>query len=251
MRRTFWAIALVTACLATPSRAALPETGCPGSWTGSGEATYYLATTGNACSLPVGPNDYFAAVAEAAYDGSAVCGRCMRITGPLGSVVARITDYCVGAGCRDFDLSPSAFAAIGNPLDGIIPISWESVSCDVEGPISFFYDPGSNPYYAKIQVRNHRYGIAGLSIKTSDGGSFVALGRSIDDAFEYLPGTPILAPLSFQVTDLHGDVLEEPGLAFAPGSEVAGTGQFAFCPEPSAGLGVAAVLVALRLARKS
>ncbi len=252
MQRLLSAIALVTVGLATPARAALPETGCPGSWTGSGEATYYAATSVNACSLPLAPDEYVAAVPAADFDGSAVCGRCLRITGPLGAIVARVTDYCVGSGCRAFDLSANAFAAIGDPLDGIIPVSWESVSCDVEGPISFFYDPGSNPYYAKIQVRNHRYGIAGLSIETSGAGAYVPLDRSIDDAFEYMPGTTIEAPLAFQVTGLHGDVLEETGLAYAPGSEVAGVGQFAFCPEPAAGVcgGLAlAALCALRAYR--
>ena len=237
MRRTFCAIALVTVGLATTSRAALPETGCPGSWTGSGEATYYLATSSNACALPLAPDEYVAAVPEADFAGSAVCGRCMRITGPLGSIVARITDSCVGADCRAFDLSPNAFAAIGNPLDGIIPVGWESVSCDVAGPIAFYFDAASNPYYAKIQVRNHRYGIAGLAIAES-GQPFVDLARSSDNAFEFVAGVdPITAPLSFRVTDLHGALLEETNLAFTPGEEVGGAGQLPFCPEPGPGLG--------------
>lgn len=242
MRRVLYAIALAAGFLATAARAAEPETGCPGSWTGSGEATYYTATSVNACALPVTPGDYVAAVPQADFDGSAVCGRCMRITGPLGSIVARITDYCVGSGCRAFDLSPEAFAAIGNLVDGIIPVSWESVSCDVVGPVAFYYDPGSNPYYAKIQVRNHRYGVAGLSIRTSGAGSYVALDRSSDNAFEYTPGTSILAPLSFRVTDLHGTLLEETDLAYAAGTEVAGTAQFALCPETPAGFSAVVAL---------
>ncbi len=232
------ALALLACGVATASLAATPESGCPGSWTGSGEATYYEAfSQPNACALPLTPDQYVVAVAEAAFDGSAVCGRCLRITGPLGSIVALITDACVGPGCRDFDLSPNAFAAIGDPLDGIIPVIWESVSCDVAGPIAFHFDAASNPYYAKIQVRNHRYGIAGLAI-AEFGQSFVELARSSDNAFEFVSGVaPIAAPLSFRVTDLHGAMLEETNLAFTPGEEVGGAGQLPFCPEPGSALG--------------
>jgi len=232
------AIALLACGAASTSLAATPETSCPGSWTGTGEATYYEAfSQPNACGLPLTPDQYVAAVAAAAFDGSAVCGRCLRITGPLGSIVALMTDSCVGAGCRDLDLSPNAFAAIGDPLEGILPVSWESVSCDVAGPIAFYFDAASNPYYAKIQVRNHRYGIAGLAIAES-GQPFVDLARSSDNAFEFVSGVaPIAAPFSFRVTDVHGAMLEETNLAFTPGEEVGGAGQLPFCPEPGPGLG--------------
>lgn len=248
------AISMLACGVATTSHAATPETGCPGSWTGAGEATYYDAfLQPNACGLPLTPDQYVVAVTEASFDGSAVCGRCLRITGPLGSVVARITDSCVGPGCRDLDLSPNAFAAIGNPLDGIIPVDWESVSCDVAGPIAFYFDASTNPYYAKIQVRNHRYGVAGLAIAEA-GQPFVDLERSSDNAFEFVSGVdPIAVPLSFRVADLHGAMLEETGLVPTPGETLEGAGQFPFCPEPGSVLGGAAsvgVLTLLRAARR-
>jgi expansin (peptidoglycan-binding protein) len=253
MRGAAFAILFVSCCLGAVAVAVQPETGCPGSWTASGQATYYEeAFSGvNACALPVTPDQYVVAVSEAAFDGSAVCGRCLRITGPLGTLVARITDYCVGPTCLDLDLSPNAFAAIGDPdfEAGIVPVAWESVSCDVEGPISFYYVVGSNPYYAKIQVRNHRYGIAGLAVAPS-GGSFVELPRTSDNAFEYSPGPAIEAPLAFRATDLHGATLEQSELAYVPQTEVSGTGQFSFCPEPPAALGGAAALVSLGLLRE-
>jgi expansin (peptidoglycan-binding protein) len=246
------AIALFGCGVATASLAAVPETGCPGSWAGAGEATYYEAfLQPNACSLPLSPDLYVVAVTEAAFDGSAACGRCLRVTGPLGSIVARITDYCVGSGCHDLDLSPNAFAAIGNPIDGIIPVGWESVSCDTAGPIAFYFDPGSNPYYAKIQVRNHRYGIAGLEIAES-GQPFAPLARSTDNAFEFVSGGgPIAAPLALRVTDLHGAILESNGIAFTPGETADGAGQFPFCPEPGSALGGAVGVLTLLAARRN
>ena len=242
------AILLLSCCVATASLAALPETGCPGSWAGSGEATYYDAfSQQNACALPVSPEQYVVAVTEVAFEGSAVCGRCLRIEGPLGSILARITDYCVGPGCRDFDLSPNAFAAIGNPIDGIIPISWESVSCDVAGPVAFYFDPGSNDFYAKIQVRNHRYGIAALALAET-GQPFVALARSSDNAFEFSTvSNPIAAPLSLRATDLHGAILESSDVAFTPGGLVEGGDQFPFCPEPGLAPGCVAAAGALKV----
>jgi expansin (peptidoglycan-binding protein) len=250
MRRAAFAIFVVAGCFGTASHAGPPETGCPGAWAASGEATYYEeAFIGvNACALPVTPDQYVVAVSESAFDGSAVCGRCLRISGPLGTIVARVTDYCVGFGCKDLDLSPNAFEAIGDPDLGILPVSWESVSCDVAGPISFHYHPDSNPYYAKIQVRNHRYGVAGLSVAPA-GGSFTPLDRSTDNAFEFFSGVPIAAPLSFRVTDVHGMALEETSLSYVPGTEVPGETQFGFCPEPQAGLGLGA-LAGLGLLRR-
>jgi expansin (peptidoglycan-binding protein) len=247
--RSICAIAVVLFGAAA-SHAAQSEAGCPcGAWAGTGEAAFHEAfSEPNAFSLPVSPDQYVVAVAEAAFDGSAVCGRCLRVAGPLGTIVARITDYCVGAGCRDLDLSPNAFAAIGDPNDGIIPISWESVSCDVAGPIAFYIDPASNPFYAKIQLRNYRYGIAGLSI-SAGGGPYVPLQRATYNAFEYSPGSQILAPLSFRVTDRHGALLEETGIGFVPGSQLPGAGQFALCPEVPSSLGGALALTALRALR--
>lgn len=246
MIRSVGAIAVVLLCAAA-SHAAQSEAGCPsGAWTGTGEATFYAAfSEPNACSLPVSPDQYVVAVAESAFDGSSVCGRCLRVTGPLGAIVARITDYCVGSGCRDLDLSPNAFAAIGEPSEGIIPVGWESVSCDVEGPIAFYIDPASNPFYAKIQLRNYRYGIAGLSI-SAGGGPYVSLERATYNAFEYSPGSQIQAPLSFRVTDRHGAQLEETGFAYTPGSELSGSGQFALCPEPSMALFAGIAIATLR-----
>jgi expansin len=242
------AMSLLGFGVATASLAAVPESGCPGSWTGSGASTYYDAfLQPNACGLPLSPDQYVVAVKESVFDGSAVCGRCLRIAGPLGSIVAQVTDYCVGPGCRELDLSPNAFAAIGNPLDGIIPVSWESVSCDVDGPIAFSFDSGSNAYYAKIQVRNHRYGIAGMEL-AEPGKSFVSLPRSSDNAFEFVSGAnPIAAPLSLRVTDLHGAVIDSRGIAFSPGASVEGAGQFSYCPEPAAALGALAALAALAI----
>jgi expansin (peptidoglycan-binding protein) len=242
---------LLVVGFATASQAARSEAGCPaGASAGSGEATFYPAfSEENACALPVTPDQYVVAVAEAAFDGSAACGRCLRVTGPLASIVARITDYCVGPECKDLDLSPNAFAAIGEPDDGIIPVTWESVSCDVAGPIAFYFIPDSNPFYAKVQVRNHRYGIAGLAIASS-GGPFLALDRSSDNSFEFSSGTPIQAPLSFRVTDRHGALLEENPVAYTPGAEVSGTGQFTLCPEPQVlGGAIAVAVLALVAAR--
>lgn len=244
-----WCVAIVVigSGAAKPAFAALPETGCPGSWVGSGDATFYDAFhQANACALPLLPDQYVVAVADLAFDGSAVCGRCLRITGPLGSIVARITDYCVGPGCRDLDLSPNAFAAIGDPIAGIIPVDWESVSCDVAGPLAFYFDPGSNDFYAKIQVRNHSYGVAAMALAEL-GQPFVALDRSSDNAFEFFPvGGAIADPLSLRVTDLHGAIVESSDIPFTPGSSVDGAAQFPFCPEPASALGLLAAAATLR-----
>jgi expansin (peptidoglycan-binding protein) len=235
---------------ATDARAARSEVGCPaGAWIDTGEATFYDAfAQPNACSFPLAPGESVVAVALASYAGSAVCGRCLRIYGPRNSIVSRIVDYCDGPGCRDLDLDEASFAAIADPSDGIVPVAWESASCDVEGPISFAFDPTGNSFFASIQVRNHRYGVDGLEVRTATSAEYTSLTRASYNEFTFSPGTMIESPLSFRVTSRHGEVVTETGIDYAPGTEAAGATQFTPCPEPSSRIGGAvAVAVALVL----
>jgi expansin (peptidoglycan-binding protein) len=255
MRASPVAAALLALALAgtagPPARAATgDEIGCSGriAWTGV-TATFYDAITTNACSLPVAPGDLTAAVAEADFDGSAVCGRCARVTGPLGSVVVRITDYCPASSvctAGHLDLSSAAFAAIANPIDGIAPISWETVACDDAGAIQFFFETSSNSYYGDLQLRNHRYGVGAVAVRVGTG--WVDLPRQLDDHFVLgspdVP-TPFVPPFDFRVTDVHGDVVEADGIPFTTGVELDSGVQMPTCPEPGGTAGAAAAGLAL------
>lgn len=212
-----WGVAVATgdgACVPGPS--------------GSGQATFFSTTgTGN-CALPFTDADFGAAVAPGLYQGSAACGRCARVTGPLGTVTVRIVDQCPTCAANDLDLTPSAFAAIGTPSNGIEPVTWQVVDCPVSGPIAFLFQ-GSNPFFLKLQVRNHRYGVAGMAIQT--GATYAPMTRVSDNFFQYAPGSSILFPINLRLTDVNGAAIDDTITGAGPVNDVViqGTAQFPFC----------------------
>ena len=99
--------------------------------------TFYDADgTGN-CSFPASSNQNLLVVAphkERHYDGSAVCGACMRVTGRKGSVVVRVVNSCpvdtserrtAATRTRIWILSAQAFARIEDPDVGITNVSFQ------------------------------------------------------------------------------------------------------------------------------
>ena len=109
------------------------------------------------------------------YAGSAVCGACARVDGPLGSVTVRIVDQCPECLRGHLDLSLEAFAKVADPTLGRVDVSWQLVPCDVTGPMRFCYKEGSSAFWTAIQVRNHRLPIQLLEIEKS--GSFKIIER--------------------------------------------------------------------------
>ena len=247
--RTAW---LAIALAALPLLARASEVGCPGRIEQPDTtATWYTAVSSNACALPVATGAFVAAVAEVEFAGSAVCGRCARVTGPLGSVIVQITDYCPAGGnplCvpGHLDLGRDAFEQIGNPVTGVIDIAWETVACDEPGSVAFFFRSSSNPYYAKLQLRHQRYGIAQLEVRVD--GAWQVLPRTGDGHFEHTSSpAPLPSAFDFRVTDVHGGVVEALGIPYTENEELDSGVQFATCPEP-ADAGGAALLALVGVA---
>ena len=119
----------------------------------SGEGTYYNADgTGN-CSFDASPADLMVAALNAAdYQSAALCGACLAVTGPSGSVTVRVVDQCPGCKHGDLDLSPQAFQKLSPLAAGRIPITWHQVACDVTGPIAYHFKDGANAYWTAIAV---------------------------------------------------------------------------------------------------
>jgi expansin (peptidoglycan-binding protein) len=232
--------------------AQLSDAGCPGHLeNASAEATWYTVLEPNACVLPLAPGALVAAVATADWNGSASCGRCLRVTGPLGSAVVQVVDQCPGCAAGDLDLGLDAFSAIADPGDGRVGITWQTVACDVAGPVSFVFDPGSDAFDAVVQVRNARYAVASLEVRPAGSETWVGAPRTSDGRFTFgasqVP-VPFSVPFDFRVTDVHGAAVEEAGIPETVGTELPGSGQLPFCPEPGpgpAGAGAAAALAAL------
>lgn len=111
----------------------------------SGEATYHAADgTGN-CSFDASPGDLLVAAMNAPdYQAAALCGACLAISGPHGSVTVRVVDQCPECKHGDLDLSPQAFQMLSPLAAGRIPITWHQVACDVTGPIAYHFKDGAN-----------------------------------------------------------------------------------------------------------
>ncbi len=200
---------------------------CGGEAEHTGEATYYDADgTGN-CSFAADPG-FVAALNDPDYESAAWCGACAAVDGPNGSIVVHIVDRCPECASGDLDLSPNAFEAIAPLEQGRVPITWKWAACDVEGPISYHFKEGSNPYWSAIQVRNHRYAIATLEAVDPASGEYVQLARQDYNFFLWESGLGE-GPYTLRTTDVYGNILEDEGVAFIEAGDSAGAAQLPIC----------------------
>lgn len=194
----------------------------------SGEGTYYNADgTGN-CSFDASPNDLMVAAMNAPdYQSAALCGACLEVTGPNGSVTVRVVDQCPECKHGDLDLSPQAFEKLAPLAAGRVPITWHQVACDVTGPIAYHFKDGANPYWTAIQIRNHRYPIAKLEAMQS--GAYVAIPRLDYNYFVRDSGLGA-GPYTLRVTDTRGHTVEDTNIALGDAVTRTGAHQLAACP---------------------
>jgi expansin (peptidoglycan-binding protein) len=194
-----------------------------------GVATYYTFADGSGnCSFPPTPDDLnVAAMNDVEYEGSFCCGGCVTLEGPLGSVTVRIVDRCPECEAGHLDLSPVAFDRIARREEGIVPISWHYVPCEVAGPIRYHFKEGSNQWWSAVQVRNHRHRIAKFEF-LDETGAFQEVPRVSYNFFVWESGMGP-GPYTFRVTDEYGQVLADSDIPFIEAGEVEGTGQFPAC----------------------
>ena len=237
---------------------------CSGRIVDAGEGTYYGYTpaTGN-CSFTDDASPLVAAMNATDYAASKMCGQCVRVTGPNGSVDVRIVDQCPECANGDIDLNQAAFERIANLAAGRVPITWRTIPCPVTGSQSFYVQPGGSSFFANLQVRDHRYGIAKVEYLTPTG--YVTLPRQTFNYFTIAgPQVPVPIPATYsvRVTDVNGSVLVQNGLTVNPGVTQPGSGQFPLCADdlpvasvpalgPAALAVLAVLLVAIGIARRA
>jgi expansin (peptidoglycan-binding protein) len=196
----------------------------------AGEATYYDATGGGACSFEPSPDDLMVAAANPTdFDGSAACGACAEVDGPDGTVVVRIVDLCPGCAAGDLDLSREAFALISPLAAGRVPIAWRYVPCDVDGPVRYHFKDGSNPFWTAVQVRNHRHRIIAVETRRP-GEEWEALPRESYNYFVEADGFGE-GTAGIRAIDVHGHIVEDEGLEHGDDVEVSGAEQLMACPD--------------------
>ncbi len=160
----------------------------------------------------------------AEWNGSAVCGECVQITGPLGQVTVRIVDQCPGCETGHLDLSQEAFAKIADVSAGNVPITWQVVACAPQGPVQYFIKDGSSQYWTAIQVRNAKYAIAKLEYKTG-AGAYTSVTRADYNYFVVDQGVGP-GPYTVRITSSTGATLEDAMPAVVASATVTGTAQF-------------------------
>ena len=199
-----------------------------GSYAGKSEtgvATYYDATGAGNCSFDATPGDLDVAAMDAPeYDNSNVCGECVAVTGPKGSVTVRIVDQCPECEVGHLDMSQSAFAKIADVSAGKVPITWNVVECNVTGPLSYHYKEGSSQYWTAIQVRNSRLPISKLEIE-SGGGAFTSIDRADYNYFVDASGAGT-GSVTVRITSIDGQQVTDTLPAPASDVSVPGTVQF-------------------------
>jgi expansin (peptidoglycan-binding protein) len=205
------------------------------------------------CGIPYNigaPDGLYAAMATADYNNSAVCGMCAQVTGPTGTVrTVHVIDQCPVASnvlctAGHIDLSVAAYQQIvPSNLPGAIDnnpgVAWKYVPCPVTGSIVYHFKNGVNPYYAAVQIRNSKYGIASLRYRVAGtGGAFQNANPRANDLAFFLINQANTLRFDFQVTDVNGQVLGDDNVSFnvdtntdpnSPGQDRPGHAQFPDC----------------------
>ncbi|CAG8554498.1 15221_t:CDS:2 [Funneliformis mosseae] len=93
---------------------------------GKGDGTFYDPGIGiGACGKINTADEFIGAMNAQQFGVSPICGKCVNITGPKGSVKVKIVDKCSKCKFGDIDISPVAFNAISDGSQDRISITWE------------------------------------------------------------------------------------------------------------------------------
>lgn len=189
-----------------------------------GRATYYAADGTGACSFDASPSDLDVAAMDAPeWDDSGVCGACVSVEGPKGTVTVRIVDECPECEPGHLDLSQEAFAKIADVSAGNVAVTWTVVPCDVTGNLAYRYKEGTSQWWTAIQVRNSRRAIQTLEWKQN--GAWTTIDRQSYDYFVVDSGVGP-NPIQVRATAVTGEQIVDMLPAPASALLVQGSAQF-------------------------
>jgi len=109
--------------------------------------------------------------ADLNYNGidAALAGAYLEVQGPNGKkTTVYVTDLYPEGANGALDLCPTSFAKIGNMSAGKININWHIVKAPITGMFSYRIKEGSSPYWAAIQVRNHKYPVVKMEFSKNN-----------------------------------------------------------------------------------
>lgn len=99
-----------------------------------------------------------------------------------------MTDNCPECEATHLDLYQDAFGTIGNPIDGVIPISYEAVPCGITSPLTVRTKSGCSKYWFSMQVVNSNIAVSSLEVSTDGGNSWQETTRREYNYFEKSSG---------------------------------------------------------------
>lgn len=144
------------------------------------------------------------------------CGVCLRgnylgtgagANPPPSSFTAVVVDQCPECATGSIDVATAG--------DGRFQISWTAVDCPVGSATLNYEWQGSNIWYMKLGVRNHRVGITNFEVQQPSG-AWVTATRTQDNFFNCGGCTyPMSFPLTVRITGVNGQQLidQVPSLA--------------------------------------
>jgi expansin (peptidoglycan-binding protein) len=141
------------------------------------------------------------------YNGvnAALAGAYLEVTGPNGKTTVYVTDLYPEGANGALDLCPTSFAKIGNMSAGKINIKWRLVKAPIKGNFSYRIKEGSSPYWAAIQVRNHKYPI--MKMEYYKDNKWINMEKTPWNHFLGMNmGT---SPLKVRITDIRGAVVTD------------------------------------------
>jgi expansin len=152
------------------SRAAAPSAG--------GTATFYTLAGLPNCGYPgAAATGRYVALGPAAFAGSAACGTVLDVTGPKGTVRVTVADQCPECEPGHVDLAGPAFAAIADPVAGIVPVTVTRVADPaVGGPVRVRVKEGSSPYWLALLPMDTGNPLTAVAVKVGTG--WTALQRT-------------------------------------------------------------------------
>uniref|UniRef100_A0A7S4IRK7 Expansin-like EG45 domain-containing protein n=1 Tax=Vannella robusta TaxID=1487602 RepID=A0A7S4IRK7_9EUKA len=184
----------------------------------SGEGTYYGPSSSGSCTLdfnlpPVAQtSEIFSTVAmnSPQYYGSLTCGMCIQMTGegvgsgadPIdGTFIVYVSDLCPECASGDLDVAQSG--------DGRWEIEWTAVDCPGNYGDLQYLGQGSNDFFLKVQVRNHRVPVSQLYLLDADGQSRITMTPTSDNFFTYQSSSSLSGSYTVQVESVDGQAVDD------------------------------------------
>ena len=142
----------------------------------------------------------------------------MSVTGPSGNkITAMIVDECPGCGNNHLDLYQDAFSKLSNPSAGVIPISWDFVSCGITTPIVLKNKEGTSAFWFSMQVQNANTAVKSLEVSTDGGKTWQKTERKEYNYFENSAGFGT-SSVDVKVTGTSGESIVVKNVSIAPQS---------------------------------